>query len=301
VVGAKKAGTTSFHDYLGLHPDVSMSRVKEPNHFADVYRGGYVGGPAGHPAQVKEPIYRISRRSAYLRLFTRGPATYRGESSTAYLWDPQAPGRIRSASPDARIIVLLRDPVERAFSHYLMDVGRGRQDAAFLDALRSDENVGDRARWGEANLYLQLGDYPRLVGRFVNEFGRDRVLVLDAARLQQAPAPTLQRVAGFLGISGEPWADGATLPRMQNPHASAKPAGRWLLGSPVAVRSARALLPQRFRVRLMQQLLAPGQKPPLEPAARRLLESRYADGVPAVERLLGHPVAWPWALRMAPP
>ncbi len=117
VVGAAKAGTTALYWYLADHPQVFMSRVKETNYFA------YGLGEGGHLLYGDPELHHFPIRTidAYERSFEgAGDARAVGEASPIYLECPQSAGRIRDTIPDARIICGLRDPVDRAYSDYLM-------------------------------------------------------------------------------------------------------------------------------------------------------------------------------------
>src|SRR5215469_13417957 len=145
IVGAANSGTTSLYGYLKQHPDVFMPALKEPHYFAQVT-----------PSHKQRHLRTIIRnQAAYLRLFHRADGCKAiGEASPSYLWDANAPYRIARAIPDAKIIILLRDPVERAYSHYLMDVREGLQDLAFAAALKKDwaqQNKG----WSVSQLYVE--------------------------------------------------------------------------------------------------------------------------------------------------
>ncbi len=110
LVGAAKAGTISIYEYLSQHPEIFFPCIKEPHFFTQ----------ARPSRQQRFFVHAISDRAEYARLFERacGFATI-GDASPSYLWHPEVPCRIRAQVPDARIAIILRDPVERAYSHYL--------------------------------------------------------------------------------------------------------------------------------------------------------------------------------------
>ena len=115
VIGAPKAGTTALHAALARHPGLYMSPVKEPKFFLSDGPPPTKGGP-GDALTYREHIWR---RPDYEALFDPAPAgTLRGESTPLYLYDRAAVRRIRAALPDARLIVIVRDPVERAHSNW---------------------------------------------------------------------------------------------------------------------------------------------------------------------------------------
>ncbi len=120
----------------------------------------------------------VSDQAAYLKLFAKGAGCRAiGEASVSYLWDRGAPARIRAAIPDARIVISLRDPIERAYSHYLKDVREGWQGLPFYEALLEDWERPEKG-WGVSHLYTELGLYHRQVKRYLDTFGPEQVLIL---------------------------------------------------------------------------------------------------------------------------
>ncbi|MGI0014250.1 MAG: sulfotransferase family protein, partial [Nitrososphaera sp.] len=187
IVGAPKAGTTSLYYYLKKTPGIFMSSVKEPNYFA-------CNIVASSTFDV------ITNKHEYLGLFRNSDKHIAvGEASVCYLWDPSAPMLIKASVPDARIIILLRDPIERAFSDYLMRKKYGGDNASFytelvLDSLRTEKLFGSCA------LYVELGMYYEQVKRYFEHFGRDRVMVIIFEEFIKNKQDTLKNVLSFLGI-----------------------------------------------------------------------------------------------------
>jgi len=154
IVGAPKAGTTSLYNYLRRAPGVYMSPRKEPRYFTTI---NPVGVTAMRP---------VRDRAEYLRLFQGAKDEVAiGEASVTYLRDPETPKRIKEVVPGSRIIMLLRDPVERAFSDYLMHVREGWQTLSFQEVMRTD-------------LYLGKGFYAQQVKRYLDIFGPQRVKII---------------------------------------------------------------------------------------------------------------------------
>jgi len=138
-----------------------MSPIKEPNFFS--------------PDALKNPHYheRVKDLDGYLRLFDGVTSEIAiGEAAATYLWDRQSPRLIREKIPDAKLIIVLRDPVERAYSHYLAEVRLGWQGMPFLEALQADAHQAQKG-WGISRLYLELGEYSEQVARYFKIFGRD--------------------------------------------------------------------------------------------------------------------------------
>jgi hypothetical protein len=191
IIGAAKAGTTSLHEYLAEHREIVMSSEKEPMCFA--------------------PNDWLTRMPEYRELFTRA-APVRGESSTAYSawpWVPDVPDRVRSVVPDAKIIYLVRDPVERMLSHYAQNVWDD------FDVRPFDELMDDLE--DEMNMPVWCSRYATQYERWAERFGPERVLVLDGRELETRTAETLKQVLAFLEVDA-----GFTSPRWAERHNTAR-------------------------------------------------------------------------------
>jgi len=138
LVGAAKAGTTSIYAYLSQHPDVFFPKVKEPHFFTQVRAA----------PELQILIDAIGNRSSYLGLYSRAARhTVIDDASPSYLWHPKVPERIHAEVPEAKIAIILRDPVERAYPHYLMDYREGAQNLPFYEALLDDMKRAGKG-WG---------------------------------------------------------------------------------------------------------------------------------------------------------
>jgi hypothetical protein len=175
LVGSMKCGTTSLHSYLGAHPQIFMTEDewKEPAYFV-------------------ESLNWSKGEEWYRGLFAdAGDALYLGESSTDYTKFPHYEGvaeRIARFAPDARILYLVRDPVERSISHYWWEVQWSAEGRDMLTAVRSRDIIRDVSYYA-----LQLR-------QFVPHFGRERILVLSTEELSRAPEETLTRIYHWLGV-----------------------------------------------------------------------------------------------------
>lgn len=280
IVGAAKAGTTTLHQRLARHPELAMSRWKEPHHFAD-----FTPDP-----RLQHMIRRYADASEYLSLFP-DHGRLRGESSPSYLFDSGAAQRIRRRLPQARIIVLLRDPVARAHSHYLMDVREGLQAKPFLPALQADYALAGKSWGGRGHCYVELGCYASQLQRYFDVFPREQILLLDYAQLQAAPQTLLLQLAGFLQIDPAGFAEPESVEAC-NAYARPRHAlGRLLMSQQGLRRQAQHLLPAGWRRRIRQQLLRSGDKPVLDVAARSWLQAVYEPELQALDALLGP--CWP--------
>lgn len=174
IIGAAKSGTTSLHHYLDAHPGICMSEPKEPGYFAH------------------EMTYYPKDLDWYLGLFAdAGHAPVIGESSTHYTKHPVYPGvpaRIAAFAPDARFIYLMRDPVDRAISHYWHNVRQMAEHRPPLTALRRDVQ------------YVAFSDYPMQLERYFEQFDRDRFCLLTFEEFIGDPARTVASILGWLGL-----------------------------------------------------------------------------------------------------
>ena len=136
VIGAAKSGTSSLYMYLKQHPEIYMSPIKEPHFFSFDDESKMTKGP-GDP--IHKAITNFDDYQAQFDGVTDEKAI--GEASTSYLYRPEAPGRIHAMLPDAKLIVILRNPVDRAFSAY-MHVVRDKRETSkdFAEALSKEES-----------------------------------------------------------------------------------------------------------------------------------------------------------------
>jgi hypothetical protein len=197
VAGAPKAGTTALHSALARHPALYMSPVKEPKFFLTDGPPPVQGGP-GDARTYREHIWR---RADYETLFDEAPAgTLRGESTPFYLYSRAAQQRIRALIPSARLIVVLRDPVERAHSNWTHMWSAGLDPVADFVQACAAEDRRIAAGWAEFWHYIQLGLYGRQLEHLYYVFPRDHVLVFRYRSMITDPARLLDKVCGFLGV-----------------------------------------------------------------------------------------------------
>jgi hypothetical protein len=288
LVGAQNSGTTSLYSQLRQHSEVFLPPLKEPHFFSDL-------PPL---AGMRYPIARVAEQDAYLRLFNQaGDYKAIGDASTSYLWDPGAPYRIHAANPQAKIVMLLRDPIERAQSHYLMDVRDGWQHLPFREALQQDWQSTEK-RHGMARLYIDLGLYCRQVERYLKLFGPERVCILSFTSLDAQPMngarPALSQVVDFLGL------DSAQLSRIDTSRRENEfTVSRWrwvsrIAGARWARRLGLTLVPASLgSTFFIKQLvfeplfLKRADKPPIPAEVKEWLISIFKDDVSALEKLLG--------------
>jgi hypothetical protein len=198
VIGAPKAGTTALHAALARHPGLYMSAMKEPKFFLTDGPPPTKGGP-GDTLTYREHVWR---RPEYEALFDPAPpGTLRGESTPLYLYDRAAMRRIRETIPGARLIVVLRDPVERAHSNWTHLWSAGLEPVGDFVRACDQEERRIEAGWAGFWHYIGLGRYGEQLEYLFTLFPREQVLVLRYRRLVDEPAQTLDRICEFLGVA----------------------------------------------------------------------------------------------------
>lgn len=284
VVGAIKAATTAVDEYLRQHPDVFMSPVREPNYFAFPDRNPALRGPDGTQAPVNHTS--VTAFEDYRRLFAGAGETVVGETSPTYLYWPGTADRIRRACPDARILIILRNPVDRAFSSYQHLLREDREPLAFPAALDAEP---ERIRRGYGLLwrYVDVGRYTEQVRSYVERFEDVRVWLHD--ELAADPDRFCEEIFGFLGL------DPVTVDTSRRYNVSGVPRRRWLhrllTPPPRTRRTLYRLIPRRLQspLRALQSRMTARNldRRTLDPAVRERLNATFADEITNLEALLG--------------
>ena len=194
IIGAPKAGTTSLYFYLQQHPEIYMSPVKEPRFFV----------PEFYACTFKHsPKDRAMRLEEYCQLFegvSREVAI--GEASTDYLLFPDAADRIKSHLPQVKLVAILRDPAERAFSAYSYNLRDGMERVTFEQALQ-DEERRIREQWLPGRAYFQAGLYYAQLRRYYDRFDREQIKILLHDDLASDAAAVCRDLFGFLGVNDD--------------------------------------------------------------------------------------------------
>jgi hypothetical protein len=197
VMGVPKAGTTALHAALVHHPDLYLSAVKEPKYFLSDGPPAAQGGP-GDAQTYQEHVWR---RADYEALFAPAPAgTLVGEATPFYLYDLDAQARIKRAVPDAKLIVVLRNPVDRAHSNWYHLWAAGLEPERDFVAACEAEPTRKAAGWAHFWHYLGQGYYGAQLAHLYTLFPQEQVLLMRYRDLRDEPTATLDRVCAFLGV-----------------------------------------------------------------------------------------------------
>ncbi|WP_181312998.1 sulfotransferase family protein [Nocardioides campestrisoli] len=289
LIGAPKAGTSALHAALAQHPQLHMSRVKEPKYYmcGDSPPPAYKG-----PGDAHSNREWIWQRRRYLDLFRDVPAgVLAGESTPFYLYNRDARRRLAVDRPDARLVAVLRDPVDRAYSNWMHLWTDGLEPRGdILEAVAREQQRID-AGWAPFWHYRNVGMYGRQLADLFDHFPREQVLVLRYRELVDQPSQALDRVFRFLGVDT---ADVAAIPK-DNSRPFVRDGARVRAIGPV-IRAGAAvgqfLPPEVWRTvsrPLVAQLHRGGDesRPRLTPGQRAFLLEPHLPDIALLEELTG--------------
>ena len=263
VIGAQKSGTTTLLRLLQAHHDV-WAPEREVHYFS--YR--WAEGEDWYVQQV--------RPAADLLV---------GEKSPSYLSHPEAAARIATVAPAVRLIAILRDPVDRAYSHYWHNRRLGREPMSFGDAIEAEEGriaESKSARDAERVGYVTVGRYEEQLARFDQAFGPDQLLVILHEDLRDDGAHVSELLTEFLGLKS-PLIDPGALPPVHNAYVEYR--------STRARRMARKL-PRPVAGAIYRLNSRKLKYEPMDPGVRRELAARFVSTRAAISTRLGRELCW---------
>ncbi len=294
IIGAAKAGTTSLFYYLRQHPRI-FTALKEPNFLGwDPEQNNAGLGPGRGPGDDVASTWTTSLKD-YEALFAPKPAdALAGEASVTTLYSPIGAERVQAIVPDAKLVVVLRHPVERAWSQYLHHVRDAREPLSFAEALAAeDERIA--AGWDFGWHYRAVGRYGEQLEPFYERFPAAQIKVFLYEDLQQNSQAVLGDTLRFLGLELSPAIDTRTVHNRSG--AVRSPLFAKLLNRPSRLRKAvKRFLPSAFAHRVMdavRRVNLKDDKPRLEPALYNQLLEHYRNDIALTERLIGRDLS-PW-------
>jgi hypothetical protein len=283
IIGAAKSGTSSIFHYLQQHPDVFMPRLKEPRFFALEAQNLHFNGPGDAGATR----FAITDLDEYKTLFKAGRDKKAiGEASPLYLYSTDAAGRIHKYIPHSRLIAILRNPVERAFSSYLHLRRDGREPIRdFNEALKA-ENDRIQKNWTLLWHYKTAGNYSKQLNRYFEYFQPEQLRVYLFEDLKNNPMALLKDIFGFLEI------DSSFEPEIKLHHnVSGIPRSRklhmFLTGTNQTKRLLKPLIPNRLRQRLVTNTKNRNlRKPHIPEETRSQLIEYFREDILELEKML---------------
>lgn len=272
-----KAGTTSLYEYLSKVPEVYMSPIKEPRFFS---------------VSIEDPgDITVSEKQEYLDLFRKVvEEKIIGEASPTYIYDPEAPKLIHKVSPKARILITLRDPVERANSAYLELKRNGIITSESFQQVLEKEMNNKKVR-GKINRIFSEGLYYENIKRYLDIFGTDQVKIIFFEDLVKNTLKTMNEIVKYLGINYV----------FENPDFEIfNPYGRsrnklitkTLTDHQGFRKILRKIIPSSTREKINKAMLVHDEKPKMDENDRKILIKFYTEDVLKVKKLLGKDLPW---------
>jgi len=287
IVGSAKSGTTSLWNWLGQHPEIFMTkdiRLKELGHYAD--------------------HYRLENLKDYLFYFREAKNNQLiGEVCNAYLTAPESPSKIKKDNPNAKIIIILRNPVGRAYSLYNWSLKEGYETAPTFElALEKEkkllggktlEEIGPEVikdpvqTYFRHYFYFASGFYSRQIKRYFDIFGRENCLVIIFDDLKQNPCAILEEIFEFLEV------DSSFKPEMRIENSGKRPysirlqfffrqkLGRWLRRFGFSEDWSKRIPRKLIKINASRRIM------PMKKETRLMLKEQYADDIKATAELIG--------------
>jgi hypothetical protein len=299
LVGAPKAGTTSLYRYLAQHPQIYMSPIKEPHYFATEIRVENFDPHTQRMARHRNrelkryfegPVTRgiwagpVEDWNCYLKLFRAATNEVAlGEASTCYLWSPTAAHAIAARFPGSRILMVLRNPVDRAFSQYRHMLSFARSGVTLTEHIeRGFSSRGPLI--GETWPFLHFGLYSAQIPRYFRHFSREQIHIAFYDDLVRDPASFIASIYGFLGVDSSFKADtsqrymDAAVPRSHVLNRRLRSIGVWQF--------ARDVSPPPIRRRFRRFVYRSNSSLAMTTEERRRLASFYRDDIQRLSLLV---------------
>lgn len=286
IVGAAKSGTTSLAYYLGQHPDIYMSPLKEPFYF--IPNAGY------------------SNYSEYMALFKKsGTAVAVGEASTGYLYCRRCPVLIHEFNPTAKIIIILRNPVNMAYSYWRYMRRAGNENKSFQEAISMQEREKRRSssmfkktcsHWWGSFLYIDRAMYYEQVQRYMDTFPKNQVKILIFEEFIREPIAACKDIFRFLEVKE------SFIPLLKVKNIGGEPRFEFikkiLLCKNYKIRSiVKAFLPVETRVRIKNGLLSLNTSAStsekindMDETTRKYLQEIFQKDILKLEELIRRPI-----------
>lgn len=287
IVGAAKAGTTTLYHCLRQHPDIFLPKIKETFYFAGIRKSDFPGPGRDYGKDI------IETWEDYIRLFRDCEHEKAiGEVCVAYLYFPETAERIHARIPHARIIIILRNPIERAFSNYLHHVRDGIEPLSFEEALAAEEDRKKKGYWWGFR-YIEVGFYYEQVKRYIEVFGRERVAIYLYEKFVQNPEAVVKSILRFLDV------DDTIIPKIGRYNISGRPRIQIIqqfIKKPSPIKEGlKILVPREMRYRILQHILKWNlRKEEIRRETRSMLARVYESDIRKLENIIGEKVSDLW-------
>jgi len=296
IVGAAKSGTTSLYEYLKLHPEVYMAPIKETHYFStDIdntkFRPNYARSLNKDlskflESDMEEGIFHafVKDWNEYVQLFKKVKDEKAiGEVTNSYLYSDIAAKNIITKFPSAKVIMMLRNPVDRAFSHYLMDLRIGYETDDFMTALKKDMARNPKG-WGISNLYVEVGMYSEQVKRYLETFPESQRRIYFFDDFVKNPEATMKDLFRFLGVSEQTDID---FTKKYNPSFIPKNKIISKLNAQKRMKDwLKGVLPKSVKGKFKKTFYTDKDLPKIKPEERKFLQEVFRDDVMKLSQML---------------
>ncbi|MGF1491796.1 MAG: sulfotransferase [Microcoleaceae cyanobacterium] len=282
LIGAVKSGTTSAYQYLKEHPEIYMSSVKEPKFFQ------WEGESFNFTSPCDRKIYdgSIKTLEEYKSLFEQVDGERAvGEASPSYLYNESVPMKMHRHLPDAKLIAILRQPADRAFSHYLHTRWLGYETLHFEAALQQEpERI--QLNWGPIWHYKQQGYYYNQIKRFQDVFGKDQMRIYLFDDFKKNTLAVVQDMYAYLGV------DPDFRPKVEQRHnehffSKNQILQSWIEDSSFAKSFVKTVLPDSLRERIVKTVRSANDfKPVMDQDLRQELTTSYNEDILKLQDLI---------------
>lgn len=292
IVGAAKSGTTSLYNYLDEHPDVYMSPIKEPNHFSsDIEPEKFNKAFKKHEREKRIDLdeylngnmdYKlwgdyVQKWEQYRKLFKNVKHEKAiGEVSNSYLFSQVAAKNIIEKLPQVKIIMMLRNPMERAFSHYLANMRDGKTIKNFREEVESNYTLETR-EWGKKYLYIELGMYYQQVKRYLDVFPRENIKMYLYDDYKKDSVLLVKDLFRFIGVNPN-----VTIDFSKKYNESKIPKNKYfnfIISKSGIKKSAIKLFPLEYREKIKSMFFTNEKKPKLSVEDKKFLLGIYREDI----------------------
>lgn len=203
IIGAAKSGTSSLYEYLIQHPSIYKCLVKEPNYFANYFHKNIDWYRSFFPSTLTKFYVEKTLKNKFST----------GEASTQYYWYPHTAERVKQLLPNVKLIVLLRNPIERSFSHYQMEVRNGNEKLSFEEAIKKEKErtqgeyekiLSDKLYFSPKytmQAYIEKSIYINSIKRWTKYFPLEQFLFVKAEDFYENTTKELNKILKFLDLS----------------------------------------------------------------------------------------------------
>ena len=294
IIGAAKSGTTSLQEYLSQHDEIFFPTSKEPNYFALADRSLPLPGPAP-PKVLQALLYSKSYTNFndYQALFHDARENQQlGEASVRYFYFPEASEKIKETIPDVKLILILREPVSRLYSHYCMNMQYQLETLDLLDAIEAEPDRIAK-KWGWDWHYTGLGMYAKQLRRYYDLFPKEQIKVFLYDDFVADPVKTTQEICRFINVSDNFTPDMSKRGKVAY-RGNNKILDRWLHWPSKSRRALQKLLPYKVYLSMVQTLHEANSSPvpKLDRELKEELKKHFTEDVNELGNLLNREIPW---------